>query len=50
MGSNTPVQEDPEQLQNAEKFWESFAVGSKWTIILIAIVLLGLLVAFVPMG
>ncbi len=50
MGSNTPVEDDPEQLAAAEKLWNSFTVGSKWSIILIAVVLAGLLVAFVPMG
>lgn len=50
MGSHTPVEDDPEQLEHANKLWAGFAVGTKWTIILIAVVLVGLLVAFVPMG
>lgn len=50
MGSHTPVEDDPEQLETAKKIWEGFTVGTKWTIRIIIVVLLGLLIAYVPMG
>ena len=50
MGSHTPVEDDPEQLAEAQKLWNAFTAGSKWSIILIAITLIVLLFAFVPMG
>ncbi|MBL4805350.1 MAG: hypothetical protein JKY71_10835 [Alphaproteobacteria bacterium] len=50
MGSHTPVEDDPEQLEAANRMWAGFAVGTKWTIRLVAVVLIGLLIAYVPMG
>jgi len=50
MASNTPVQDDPKQLEDAQNFWTAFMQGSKWSIIAIIVVLIALLVFFVPTG
>ncbi len=50
MGSHTPVEDDPEQLETAQKIWQSFTVGTKWTIRIIAVILIGMVIAFVPKG
>ncbi len=50
MASNTPVQDDPKQLAEAQAFWNAFTQGTKISIIAIVIVLVALLVLFVPMG
>lgn len=50
MAHNTPVQDDPQQLQNAQDFWHSFMRGSKISIIFIILIVVGLALAFVPTG
>ncbi|MEZ5814825.1 MAG: aa3-type cytochrome c oxidase subunit IV [Alphaproteobacteria bacterium] len=50
MASHTPAEDDPKQLENAQKFWGSFARGAKWGVVASAAVLIALLALFVPFG
>ena len=50
MASNTPVEEDPKQLQDAKNLWGAFMQSTKWSIIAIIVVLIALLLLFVPTG
>jgi fumarate reductase subunit D len=50
MASQTPAEDDPKQLEDAQKFWGSFTRGAKWGVIASAVVLIALLVLFVPFG
>ncbi|MCB9982569.1 MAG: hypothetical protein H6861_02685 [Rhodospirillales bacterium] len=50
MDHNSPAQDDPQQLQNAQAFWHSFMHGAKIGIIMIALVVIVLALAFVPTG
>lgn len=50
MANQTPVEDDPQQLEDARTFWTTFMQGTKWSIILIVIILIGLALAFVPSG
>lgn len=42
MASQKPVSVDKKELENAQKLWENFGVASKWAIIAIVLVLVGL--------
>lgn len=44
---NAPVQEDPQQLAEAQAFWHHFTKFAKWSTIVTAIILSGLAAAFV---
>lgn len=50
MAGHTPVQDDPKQLEEAQKFWVSFTSGAKWGIVTVAGILIFLALAFVPHG
>ena len=50
MDSNTPVKDDPKQLEDAKKFWDSFIQSSKLSIVIIVIVVMLLALFFVPTG
>ena len=50
MASNTPVQDDPKQLEDAKHFWDSFTQISKWSIISIVVIVILLALMFVPSG
>lgn len=50
MAGNHPVQDDPEQLKNAENLWGVFMQSTKVSIIAVAVVMIILLMAFVPFG
>ncbi len=42
MASHPPSDVDPEQLKHAQGLWQNFGVATKWSIILIVILLGGL--------
>jgi len=42
MASQDPVKVDPKQLENAQNLWSAFGVATKWSIILVAIAMIGL--------
>ncbi|MGH1397974.1 MAG: hypothetical protein ACRBCT_02040 [Alphaproteobacteria bacterium] len=46
MAKQETVKIDPKELENAEKLWVAFGAASKWTMILIIVVLSGLGIAF----
>ena len=50
MANNTPVKDDPEQLEHANKLWDNFIQGSKISIVLIVIIVALLAIFFVPTG
>lgn len=47
MAHHAPVQEDPQELAKAEDMWHRFMQVSKVSIVVIAVILLGLAGAFV---
>lgn len=44
---HTPVPVDPEQVRQAQALWDKFIAISKWSIVVVAVVLTGLTIAFV---
>lgn len=42
MASQEPVSVDKKELENAQKLWGNFGVATKWSIIAIVVVLVGL--------
>lgn len=42
MASQAPVKVDKKELERAETLWVNFGVVSKWTIIFVAVVLIGM--------
>ena len=48
MASNAPVKPDPKQVKHAEALWAQFTEISKWAIIAVCVVMVGLALAFVP--
>lgn len=44
MASHPPSEIDPEQLKHAQGLWQNFGVATKWGIILVILVLVGLAV------
>ena len=50
MASNTPAQDDPKQLADAQNFWAAFTKGTKYSIIATVFILIALLLLFVPTG
>lgn len=47
MANHTPVQEDPQELARAQQTWHSFMNATKWSVIAVVVILLGLMAAFV---
>lgn len=47
MASQTPVECDPQELKKAEALWGNFGVATKWSVILIAFLLIVLAIVFV---
>jgi len=50
MDHNSPTEDDPKQLEEAQIFWNAFTHGTKISIIAIIVVVIGLAIAFVPTG
>ncbi|MEM7650861.1 MAG: hypothetical protein AAF204_02120 [Pseudomonadota bacterium] len=50
MANQTPVKDDPKQLEEADSLWKSFIVGSKISIAICVFALIALALLFVPTG